>query len=528
TAERFVADPFSPIPDARLYRTGDIARWLPNGALEFLGRIDHQVKLRGVRIELGEIEAALVAHPDVRDAAVIAREHGPDDVRLVAYVIAYDQSRASDAVLRAHLQKSLPAAMIPSSFVMLDTLPLSANGKLDRRALPAPESAGAPAHVAYAPPRTAIEHGLVEIWESLLPRRPIGVHDDFFEIGGHSLLALRMLSSIERAFGQRLPLAALFEASTINGLGLLLESAVRDTDEPPSVVIHETAPGRPFAFVHGDLRGGGWYCRRLAPMLGADVPFILFRAFSADAPNGPASIEAMAAANVRELQRIQLHGPYRLGGFCVGGLIAFEMARLLRASGEVVDRLILIDTSAGNARFRWLEPLLHLLVRATHDDDERRLDRRARILRQLRYYTRRVQEVRDMSRPDQLRWLRTNVARYTPGVRAASDVAPREDRSSDAAELADEFQLRPGTRAVQFHARAAAAFIPRAYAGEVDVINCTDALAPTVEQAARDWGRITRTVRVHTVDSSHLGLLTSDLPALAARMRECLSGRTPA
>jgi acyl-coenzyme A synthetase/AMP-(fatty) acid ligase len=219
TAERFVPDPFSPIPGARLYRTGDRARWTAEGAVEYLGRLDFQVKVRGLRIELGEIEAALVAHPSVR-AAVVALRAGPaGDPLLVAYVVADGGGADADA-LREHLKRSLPEYMVPAAFVPLEALPLSPNGKLDRRALPDPDfAANARAYVA---PRTPVERVVAGIWAELLKAERVGVEDDFFALGGHSLLAVQAAARAREAFGVEIPLGYVFSRPTVAGLSAAL------------------------------------------------------------------------------------------------------------------------------------------------------------------------------------------------------------------------------------------------------------------------------------------------------------------
>jgi acyl carrier protein len=220
TAERYVPDPFSAEPGARMYRTGDRVRWKADGTLEYLGRLDHQVKVRGFRVETGEIEAALRRSPGVTDCVVVAREHAPGDWRLVAYVVGGVEADA----LRAHLRRSLPEYMVPFAFVPLDRLPLTPNGKLDRKALPAPEyAADADRYVA---PRTPTEEALAGIWAEVLRLERVGVEEGFFELGGHSLLATRVVSRVREVFGVELPLRALFETPTVAGLAPQVETLV--------------------------------------------------------------------------------------------------------------------------------------------------------------------------------------------------------------------------------------------------------------------------------------------------------------
>ncbi len=230
TAEKWVPDPFSAEPGARLYRTGDRARWLPGGTLEFLGRTDQQVKVRGFRVEPGETEAALRAHPAVRDAVVLARADLPGDVRLVGYAVPAGAEPVDGAGLRRWLALRLPEHMVPSAVVVLDSLPLTANGKLDRRALPAPAAAGGE---GYVPPRDPTEEILAGIWAELLHLERVGIHDDFFALGGHSLLATRTAARVRETFGVDLPLRAYFEAPTVAAL------AERLAAEQPAVRLED-------------------------------------------------------------------------------------------------------------------------------------------------------------------------------------------------------------------------------------------------------------------------------------------------
>ena len=227
TAEKFIPDPFGAEPGARLYKTGDLARFLQDGRIEFLGRLDHQVKIRGFRIELGEIESVLCESGAVRDAVVVARETGSGDKQLVAYVVAADGRAPTAGELRAHLQERLPKYMVPASFMVLDELPLTPNGKLNRRALPAPEDSADDSAVARVGPRTEVEKVLAQMWGQLLDRRGVGVNDNFFELGGHSLLATQVVSRVREMFRIEIPLRSIFEAATIAGLAERIENSIR-------------------------------------------------------------------------------------------------------------------------------------------------------------------------------------------------------------------------------------------------------------------------------------------------------------
>ncbi|MBV9109503.1 MAG: AMP-binding protein, partial [Gemmatimonadetes bacterium] len=343
TAEKFVPDPFAPTPGARLYRTGDRARFLADGNLEFLGRIDFQVKIRGYRIETGEIEAVLAAHPGVRDAVVMAREDAPGDRRLVAYVVARD-GEVTREDLRQAARARLPEYMVPAAFVFLDALPVGSTGKLDRKLLPAPE-AEARAGDGYAAPETAAERALVALWESVLGVSPIGVDDDFFMLGGHSMLAVRLMTRIRRELGAQLPLAALFTYPTIRRLAPNLGEA-DDRAWSPLVAIQPSGHRVPLFFVHPI--GGQVLCyATLARELGTDQPFYGLQAPDlSEVGDQEVGLEEMAARYVEAIRTLWPHGPYLLGGWSFGGMVAFEMAQQLHRAGERVALVAILDTAS--------------------------------------------------------------------------------------------------------------------------------------------------------------------------------------
>ncbi len=263
TAEKFIPNPFSAEAGARLYRTGDLARYWPDGAIEFLGRLDHQVKIRGFRIELAEIESVLAQHQAVREAAVLAREDVAGEKRLAAYVALEPGAALTGAELRSFLRQKLPEYMTPSVFVELDALPLTPNGKVDRRALPAPDSAPSELAGIYVAPRTQVEEALAGIWSKVLVAAQIGIHDSFFDLGGHSLLATQTLSRVREAFQVELPLRSLFEAPTVAGLAERVEAAMRAAhglQSPPLKPV--SRDGRlPLSFAQQRL----WFMDQLEP-----------------------------------------------------------------------------------------------------------------------------------------------------------------------------------------------------------------------------------------------------------------------
>ena len=344
TAKRFLPDPFAE-GGARMYRSGDRARWRLDGTVEFLGRADRQLKVRGFRIEPREVEEALRSHPAVADVFVTGYERPGRDRALAAYVVPAAGARASDAELRAHAARALPAYAVPTGWCRLERLPLGTSGKVDAAALPAPESGARRAFEARGRRRLdPLERRLTEIWERALDVDGIDPDDDFFAIGGHSLLAIEVFDAIERSLGQRLPLAMIFEAPTVR----LLAAALREEAAPeiPGSLVTLTSTGDrpPLFFVaagDGNSVGFGALARRLGP----DQPFF---ALQPRGINGGAllhtTVEGMARHYLRAIRRVRPKGPYLLGGRCLGAVVAYEMARQLVARGEDVPLLVVLDS----------------------------------------------------------------------------------------------------------------------------------------------------------------------------------------
>jgi amino acid adenylation domain-containing protein len=342
TAERFVPDPFGP-QGGRLYRTGDLARWRADGVVEFLGRIDDQVKIRGFRVEPGEVESALASHPAVRDAAVVAQRRAGEDRRLVAYVVLRDGADANGRELRRFLAEQLPAHLVPSAWVTLDELALTPNGKIDRSGLLEPiadERAGRRGDRLEEP----LERAVADIFERVLGVRPTPADDDFFDLGGHSLLAVELFAAIERDMGVRLPLATIFEAPTVHELAAVLGPQERVVPWSSLVGLTTTGSRIPFfAVTAGDGNAVGF--GQLARHLGPEQPFYALQPRGLDGRTRlHTSVEAMARHCLTEVRGVQPEGPYLLGGRCLGGLIAFEMARRLEAIGEEVALLVVLDS----------------------------------------------------------------------------------------------------------------------------------------------------------------------------------------
>jgi hypothetical protein len=314
TAERFIPDPFA--NGERLYRTGDLARWRSDGNLEFLGRLDDHVKIRGYRIELGEIEAALLSCPAVAQAVAVAREQGPGDKRLIAYVVGTRKEAFDARELRTYLNARLPQYMIPSAFVALPSFPVTPNGKLDRNALPAPEARSE----EYVAPRNRSELALQRIWEDLLRVSPISVRDNFFALGGHSLLAASLIANCNRAFAVELPIRSLFDHPTIETLAISIRQGRPRDDYRALVALQTAGTRRPLFCIHP--AGGSAFCYvALANCLGSDQPGLR-----------PASLRPRTGRTVGKLGRGD-------GGIIHRGNSRGPAARTLSAAGLVVRRI---------------------------------------------------------------------------------------------------------------------------------------------------------------------------------------------
>ncbi|MBT2489146.1 amino acid adenylation domain-containing protein [Streptomyces sp. ISL-96] len=345
TAERFVPDPFGGRPGARLYATGDKARLREDGTLVFLGRDDGQVKLRGFRIELGEIEARLEEHPAVRRAVALVREDRPGDKRLTGYVVAADGGEgAAPGVeeLREHLRRFLPDYMVPSAIVALDAFPLNTSGKIDRRALPEPVIERDAA--SYVPPRDAVELEVAHIWEEVLGVKPIGLHDRFFDLGGHSLLVLRLMAEIEKRFGQQLPMAAIFRGATVERFARMLRDGYQDEADVHLVEIGSGTTGTPVFFAHPAGSEVVCYMPFAGLMDGGDRPlYALASPPPVDGVLPYADFGARAAAYAELIREVQPEGPYTVAGWCYGGTNAFAVAGELEKTGAEVS-VIMMDS----------------------------------------------------------------------------------------------------------------------------------------------------------------------------------------
>ncbi|MEO7361066.1 MAG: amino acid adenylation domain-containing protein, partial [Gemmatimonadaceae bacterium] len=530
TTERFIRDLFSGDANGRLYRTGDGARWRVDGTLQFLGRLDNQVKIRGYRIEPGEIEAALFNVAGVKTAAVTVRPDQFGQKRLLGYYVPKDGQTLTIADVRTALMTTLPDYMVPAVITQLQELPLNNGGKVDRAMLPEPsgDTHGAPT-TNVARPVSRSQRQLAQIWEGLLDHRPIGIDNDFFEVGGHSLLAVRMMTEVERSLGRKLSLATLLERPTIRYLAKKVDAAMLEDAEPLMVVLQSEGYERPFAFVHGDLTGGGWYCRKLSAMISPHIPMIVLPTFRPEIAGDAITIEAMARRHLIELRKVQPNGPYRLGGFCAGGLIALEMARELVAQGEAVERVIMVDGIHPNAASAIWRPILDRYAPPATTRDG--MARRVALIAKIRYYDERLQVVRTM-RPRQLaRWANNAVRIRLGRTPIASD--PSQPAAASVMQVTP-----PGREKLLFYSRAVFAYVPRSFVGHVDLIfssdprdQLTNPTAPVVPgtkpelgtaKMERAWKRVLPNAHVHHLGGSHIGIIVENLGELGACIRKCL------
>lgn len=356
TARHFLPDPFSPIAGALMYRTGDMVRWNEEGELEFSGRVDDQVKIRGYRVELGEVESMLNNMPAVKDKVVVALPSDSGEQRLVLYVVPADLSIAASganghqqdagttkflAGLEAHLAAVLPQHMIPSDIMVIASMPLNSSGKPDKKRLPAPSRSMAQMRTEHVAPRNEVEGVLVSIWAKLLGHEQVSVHDNFFEIGGHSLLGIQMFAHVERRLGKRLPIKSLFQAPTIAKLATTIMGPGQPELSGKNLsAIQPKGDRPPFFCVHGDEAN-----IFLPKHLGADQPFYGFFHQGEDGqPIMFKTVKGIAEHFIREMRQVRPHGPYYLGGYSFGGIVSFEMACQLVAAGESVPLVALFNT----------------------------------------------------------------------------------------------------------------------------------------------------------------------------------------
>ena len=529
TAAKFKQDPDDP-EKCRCYHTGDLALMLPNGCLVHKGRKDFRVKIRGYGVELAEVEKTLRGHNEVTDCVVVDRKDESGETKLIAYFSSAGQLKPNASELRRHLSGSLPGYMVPSAFVRLESIPLLPNGKVDRRALPEPDTTRPELSVPYEAPRTRLERDLAEFWAEVLSLDRVGTRDDFFDLGGHSLSGSLIISWIHEKFGVDLPVSEFFVNPTVAQLAERIEGAARETQlvgkktwtylcelqkgkgRPPIFIFPGGGGGEPEFFVYGFL----------ARHVGAEYPFYGLRARGADGVLQPhTSVPQMADAYVEEIRSLQPKGPYFLVGECAGGVNAYEAARQLVAQSQQVAMLVLMDverpTFIKYLQFRmnrWLEP-----VNEIFDDTVFRWWRQ-------NYYLARI--------PHHLRQLRSIALREYPNYIAGQvthtlnspEKKPRlNDSRRERAEIVlyttasgDAFRHIEWIR--ENYRRTVRRFRPRSYDGPIEVL-VSEKLCrhdPTL-----GWKHLAlKGLSIHPVPGDHWSYIRDHVDVVGPKLRECL------
>jgi amino acid adenylation domain-containing protein len=473
------------LSNSRLYKTGDLAYYLPDGSIEFLSRIDNQVKLRGVRIELGEIEAMLKQHPGVKETVVVDWKDDGNQ-RLVAYIVPSRQAPTAGE-LRDFLKQKLPSHMLVSSFMMLGALPLTPSGKVNRRALPTPDTDCFERERMYVEPRNSVELRLTKIWEDVLGIHPIGVTDNFFDLGGHSLLAVRLFAQSRKVFGKDLPLSILFQAPTIEQLAQLLQ---QDSSVSWSslVAIQPKGSKPPLFFPHA-AGGHVLYYRNLARHLDPEQPFYGLEAKGLDGKTPHTRVENMAADYIQEIQTVQPEGPYFLGGSSMGGLLALEMAQQLQAQNQQVAMVILIDAHAPGSRKPL--PLRNRLLRNWHHLLQLELKQKPSYLLEKTKIKQKLQKI-------------------------ASKFSPKGEHSSS--------PVVEKTLVERANYRAATDYIPQAYSGRVVLLRASEQPIGWWIDPKLGWGSLlTGELEIYDTPGHHHNMFSeAHVQIMAEKIRTCL------
>jgi amino acid adenylation domain-containing protein len=497
TAQKFLPDPFSDQPGALLYRTGDLARLRGNGDFEFVGRIDDQIKIRGHRIELAEVREAITSHNAVKQVFLMVREDSPGDKRLVGYVtlrrpLASPCASTADA-LRRYVAEKLPAHMLPAAFVILDSIPLNTNGKVDRMALPAP-SQRPEMTTRYSAPESDLEQKLTRIWRELLRIDRVSLHDNFFDLGGHSLLAARLIARIEKETGENIPVATLFEAPTVAQLAQKLRDHTYTSAWAPLVELHgaQSAPALPPFFCIHSLGANLVSFHKLAALLRPDRAVYGLQPPGLDGSEAPLdTMDKIASAYLGEIRKKQPHGPYYLGGICIGGIVAYEIAQRLRAAGEEIRFLGLIDSFLPGEP-HYLHPQSQLTEYLDcHLGEFLMLAGAAR----LTYL---------------LRWIGNGVVRlgWTLGIRSHASVA------------------RTMRRVAEANIQAIEHYSPQPCPGKITQFLCSDGPQRSYEDRRLAWSSLAPNgLEIHVVPGNHLTMVEEpNVRVLARQLQSCLDG----
>ena len=494
TDDRFVELPFE---KGRAYKTGDIARYRMGAGIEYLGRQDFQFKLRGYRIELSEVESALRAVDGVKEAVIAAR-HYDGEKQLIAYLeCETDVPSPTPAQIRRDLKTKVPEYMVPSDFVLMERLPLTPNGKIDRNALPEP-APRSPAENEFIAPRDYLEQQLVAIWEQVLAIKGLGITQNFFDLGGHSLLAARLISKIEKVTGHNLPAATLFRSPTVESLANTIRTQSWETHWSPLVEL-QAGNTSPFFCVH-PLGGALSRLRKLATLSGSDQQFYGLQPYGLDGKHEPhASVEEMARAYIAEIRRIQPRGPYRLGGYCLGGLVSFEMAQQLSADGEQVSLLLIIECD-----FPGTPEYLHLRAHPLTWADSH------------------LGELLRLRTTEKLRYIGRSVRKAAVGI--ATRATPRKIREKNESSL-----MRAMRRVTEVNMQAALIYQPRRYPGRVTLFCGSERPTRSYEDRRLAWSQVAGGgLEVRLVPGNHVSILDHpQVETVAQELRACLARARP-
>ncbi|GAB1539219.1 hypothetical protein NUACC21_18850 [Scytonema sp. NUACC21] len=522
TAEQFIPNPFTNKKGARLYKTGDLARYLPDGNIEFLGRIDNQIKMRGFRIELSEIETLLNQHQSVQKAVVIAKENPLGHNYLVAYFVPISQQLPTTMELREFLKAKLPEYMVPNAFVLLDSLPLTPHGKVDRYTLAFNTPISHSIDKTFIPPRTPIELKLATIWTKVFNTESVGIHENFFDLGGNSLLAVSLLERINKQFERNLPLSTLFLNPTIESLATCLSPETDSLPWSPLVAIQPAGSNPPFFCVH-PIFGVIFPYYELAHHLGKNQPFYGLQPIGIDGESSPLTrIEDMAAYYIEALRRVQPKGPYCLGGWSFGGWIAFEMAQQLQRSGEEVALLAVLDTSApikgklpsfGNSfkfflttAVRYIWPFLFDYFFLIADFSKNRLNS----------LTSRFPFFHKF-----MRWLETKLFSH---IILKESTAANLISDESKLRILREFAIRPMLRVFYANSQAVLNYVPQAYPKPITLFKTGQNSSIGGGDASMGWDELAvGGTEIHTIPGNHLTMLKPPhIQFLAAQLRACI------
>lgn len=540
TTEKFVPNPFNDKKGARLYKTGDLARYRPDGNIEFLGRIDNQVKIRGFRIELSEIETVLSHHQSVQKAVVIVKENISGNKYLVAYIVLNVEMQNFSSLLRKFLKEKLPQYTIPKAFVVLDSLPLTASGKVDRYVLTALNTpTNHSIDKAFIAPRTPTESSLAEIWAEVLNIERVGIYDNFFDLGGDSLLTVHLMKQIYKHFERELPLSSLFLNPTIESLATSLSSQTDSLPWSPLVPIQPAGSSPAFFCVH-PIFGVVFPYYELAQNLGKNQPFYGLQPIGLDGKTPLTRIEDMAAHYIEALRSVQPKGPYFLGGWSFGGWVAFEMAQQLQKSGEEVALLAVLDTlapipgnipSLGNglkfmlttvARYIWpffIDYLYLIIVIAKNRINS--------LTSGLTNFNKIVQNsvwkslTRYSQRESLTRSLQTNLfSHFIQKEDATVNIIPEESKLR----LLSELAIRPMLRVFYANSQAVLNYVPQAYPKRINLFRTKVQSSIAKEDPSMGWDQLTvGGTEIHHIPGNHLTMLRKPhIQILAAQLRACI------